>query len=197
MKKQLFRLTSLVLFVATLAACGEDPLGYDDDEDATQPVTGSSEDGTGVKGTPQSSGVPAGAGAVSGKINGKEWAYVSGSARTSTYSSGRSTLNVRLVASEGGEESCPYDEPKRSWVNAGYVRIAKNSGPAADDNYPSAGLHFFDEKTDEDEADYAYDDEIALEITEQTATRVSGSVKITVGNSHAVSGTFSVPFCAD
>lgn len=197
MNQLLFRVTSLVFAFVALNGCGEDPLGYDDDEDANQSATENSGDATGIQGTPQdSTGVSAGAGAVTGKINGKDWTYVSGSARSSTYS-GKTTLYIRLIAATGGEASCPSDDVKRAWVEGGYLKVNKHTGSATNDNYVSADMYFYDAKTDEDDSEYAYDDEVALEITEQTATKVAGSLKITAGNSNAVSGTFSVPFCDD
>lgn len=196
MASRLYRILSLAFLLALAPACGEDPLGNDDDgdEDHADTGTGNSDDGTGISGTPKDTGVTPTDGAATGQINGKNWTFVTGSASSRTYD-GKTTLSVRLLGTEA-IDPCPYDE-KRSWVDAGYVKFEKRTDPLENTVRLSGALYYYDEKADLEDSEYFYDDEIALEITENTATRVSGKVRIVANVNNSATGTFSVPVCED
>lgn len=198
MRAKLWRCLALTASLTLFAGCGEDPLGNDDDGGGTKDkAEDHSSDGTGVSGgtkkdstTGEKASSPAGA--VTGKINEKPWTYVSGGATTYAYS-GKTNVTVQLFATEV-EDPCTYDV-KRSWLNAGYVKFSKTSGPDTADNYASGTAYYYDEKADVDDSSYAGSDDIEVEITSQTPSAVTGTVNM-VGDVHSqVAGSFSVKVC--
>lgn len=166
-----------------LVACGEDPLGNDDDGDSND----ASDNSENVVGEP-SAPTPVEGNDMTGEIAGKPWTLVTGFARIYKIE-GKKRIRVKLLGVEENDP-CGYEEP-RAWFDGGFLEVSYEEG--AEVEY-DARFSYYDSDRDTDETDYLYGGKITAKFSE-VGENVEGTLAVYGDPGFKVSGTFSVEEC--